>query len=338
MKPVPSFRANPTISPKPLNSTPTSSSKLSSGCSPGHSCVEGQSVTILRLEEIRKSYGQIEALRGVSFEVPKGSVFGILGPNGSGKTTLLGTVLEVLYPGAGSFVWFEQPEVSLAQQRRRIGTLLETPNYYPYLTGAQNLAITASIRGRGEGDIEGALERVGLSDHPTLPFSGFSLGMKQRLALAGALLGGPEVLVLDEPTNGLDPAGIADVRRLIGELQAEGKTIILASHLLDEVEKVCSHVAILKNGLLLDVGSMQQVLKEEVVIELEADDRKRLEKVLADFVPPLDITPEEGGFRVSGSVNAEELNRFCFEHEVTLRSLRTRKRDLESRFLEMTDD
>lgn len=293
---------------------------------------------ILRTEGLSKNYGTVKALQDVSFEVPAGSVFGILGPNGSGKTTLLGTVLEILFPSAGQFRWFDDPGASLASQRRRIGTLLETPNYYPYLTGGQNLAITASIRGCGVADISRILQRVGLGDYPKLAFSKYSLGMKQRLALGGALLGEPEVLVLDEPTNGLDPSGIADVRSLIGDLRSEGKTVILASHLLDQVEKVCTDVAILKKGQLLEVGSMQQVLKAETVFNLEATDREGLKAFLEGYTPKLQVTVHEGGFRVSGAVSAEELNRACFESGITLSLLQAKKRDLESRFLELTDE
>lgn len=295
-------------------------------------------MAVLAIEGLSKSYGQIQALKDISFEVPQGSVFGILGPNGSGKTTLLGLVLEILYPLAGRFVWFETPEAQTAGLRRRIGTLLETPNFYPYLNGADNLAITASIRGYGKEKIPDVLAQVGLADHPKLAFSKYSLGMKQRLALGASLLGGPEVLVLDEPTNGLDPSGIAEVRTLIKELCAGGKTIILASHLLDEVEKVCTHVAILKKGVLLDVGSMEQVLQEEIVIDLQATDAGALKNALESFRPELHLIPQEHGFRVSGQATAEELNRYCFDQGVTLSLLRTSKRNLESRFLELTDE
>ena len=295
-------------------------------------------MTILKTEGLSKSYGKIRALQNVSFEVPSGSVFGILGPNGSGKTTLLGTVLEILYPSAGRFQWFDETDRPLAEQRRRIGTLLETPNYYPYLSGAANLSITASIRGYGEEQVDSVLDRVGLKAAGAQPFSTFSLGMKQRLALGGALLGNPEVLVLDEPTNGLDPAGIADVRGLIGELSQEGKTIILASHLLDEVEKVCTHVAILKKGHLLEYGAMEQVLQEDTVIEVGASDFEALKTALEAFEPSLHLVPEDGGFRVTGEVDAESLNRHCFDKGVALSKLRAKKRDLESRFLEITDE
>jgi ABC-2 type transport system ATP-binding protein len=295
-------------------------------------------MAVLTIEGLSKSYGAIKALQDVSFEVPAGSVFGVLGPNGSGKTTLLGLVLEILYPLAGRFVWFESPEAKTPALRRRIGTLLETPNFYPYLTGSDNLAITASIRGYGKDKISAVLSQVGLADYSKLPFSAYSLGMKQRLALGASLLGEPEVLVLDEPTNGLDPSGIAEVRTLIKELSESGKTVILASHLLDEVEKVCTHVAILKKGVLLDVGSMEHVLKQEVVIDLEASDSKALKKALESYSPELHINPRDAGFRVTGQTTAQELNRYCFESGVTLSMLRTSKRDLESRFLELTDE
>lgn len=295
-------------------------------------------MTVLSVKGLRKSYGKVTALKDVSFDIPAGSVFGILGPNGSGKTTLLGLVLEILSPQAGTFVWFETPETSAAALRRRVGTLLETPNCYPYLTGTENLTITATIRGRGADQIPTILERVGLADHPNLPFAKYSLGMKQRLALGASLLGDPEVLVLDEPTNGLDPSGIADVRDLIRELREEGKTVILASHLLDEVEKVCSHVAILKKGDLIDVGSMEHVLKEDIVIDLEASDISGLEAALKAHSPELHVKPQGAGFQVSGQTSAEELNRYCFEKGITLSLLRTNKRNLESRFLELTDE
>ena len=295
--------------------------------------------SILRTDQLCKSYGSLTALREVSFEVPSGSVFGVLGPNGSGKTTLLGTVMHVLYPSAGRFFWFDSEPVP--QQRQRIGTLLETPNFYPYLTGAQNLEITASIRGRGLEQVDMVLEQVGLQTYATLPFSKYSLGMKQRLAIGSSLLGNPEVLVLDEPTNGLDPAGIADIRRLITELHQQGKTLILASHLLDEVEKVCTHVAILKKGRLLETGSMREVLHDETIIVVGASDLDKLRKALESYPQTLRMTLQESGFRLQcqhTDFTAESVNRHCQEKGVFLSLLHTKKRDLESRFLELTDE
>jgi len=296
-------------------------------------------VSVLKTQQLSKRYGPIEALKAVSLEVPEGSVFGILGPNGSGKTTFLGTVLEILFPSSGTFCWFGEQRTGSADTRRRIGTLLETPNYYPYLTGSQNLAITSSIRGRGEGDISRVLDRVGLLNEATkLPFSSYSLGMKQRLALGGCLLGDPDVLVLDEPTNGLDPSGIADIRSIIGELHRAGKTIILASHLLDQVEKVCTHVAILKKGTLLECGPMDQVLSQDAIIDVDSADRDTLKTALEAFQPALRVKVQESGFRVQGPVQAETINRYCFERGLTLSLLHTTKGSLESRFLEITDE
>jgi ABC-2 type transport system ATP-binding protein len=187
---------------------------------------------VLSLNNISKSYGPIQALKNVSFEVPPGTVFGILGPNGSGKTTLLSIILDVLKANNGNFLWFGH--AGSPEQRKRIGSLLETPNFYHYLSAVDNLKITQSISKRGNlQDIDIALKKVNLFDRRKSRFSTFSLGMKQRLAIAAALLGSPKVLVLDEPTNGLDPVGIAEIRNLIVELKNNGHTIIMASHLLD---------------------------------------------------------------------------------------------------------
>src|SRR5205823_3582126 len=215
-------------------------------------------MSILSLHTITKFYGPVHALDRVSLEVPEGCVFGILGPNGSGKTTMLGIVTDVLKPTSGSFKWFD--EEPTAQHRKKIGTLLETPNFYHYLSGKRNLEIAAEIKGHGMAEIPSVLKRVNLWERKDSKFSTYSLGMKQRLALASCLLGDPPVLVFDEPTNGLDPVGIAETRDLIKRLAGEGKTIILASHLLDEVEKVCTHVAILQRGKLIAAGHVDAVM------------------------------------------------------------------------------
>src|SRR2546430_1248014 len=237
-----------------------------------------EKVPILSLTNITKFYGRIQALNNVSLDVPEGSVFGILGPNGSGKTTMLGIVMDVLKATNGSYKWFD--EEPSPQHRKKIGTLLETPNFYHYLSGERNLRIAAEIKGHGLADIPDVLKRVNLWERKDSKFNTYSLGMKQRLALASCLLGAPPVLVFDEPTNGLDPVGIAETRDLIKRLAKEGKTIILASHLLDEVEKVCSHVAILQKGKLITAGHVDQVLVNEDIVELGAADMQLLESVL----------------------------------------------------------
>ena len=223
--------------------------------------------SVLTLNGITKFYGSIRALNNVSFEVPQGSVFGILGPNGSGKTTLLSIVLDVLKANNGNFLWFGHP--GSPEQRKKIGSLLETPNFYHYLSAVDNLKITNSISGRGNAeDIDEVLKKVKLYERRKSRFKSYSLGMKQRLAIAAALLGSPKVLVLDEPTNGLDPVGIAEIRELIVELKKSGHTIIMASHLLDEVEKVCTHVAILKTGELITTGQVEEILRMKMLWKL----------------------------------------------------------------------
>ncbi|WP_315820884.1 ABC transporter ATP-binding protein [Paraflavitalea speifideaquila] len=201
---------------------------------------------ILSVDNLHKNYGIIQALKGVSFTVPKGAVYGILGPNGSGKTTMLGIIMDILRPTSGSIKLFDEKPTN--QHRSQIGTFLETPNFYHYLNAVQNLEIAARIKGRGREDIDHVLKVVKLDQRKLSKFSTYSLGMKQRLAIASCLLGNPEVMIFDEPTNGLDPEGIAETRELIKKLNREGKTIIMASHLLDEVEKVCTHVAILQKA------------------------------------------------------------------------------------------
>lgn len=295
-------------------------------------------MAVLTLQNISKYYGRIHALNNVSFEVPAGSVFGILGPNGSGKTTLLGIVMDVLKANSGNFLWFEKSADH--DQRKQIGTLLETPNFYHYLSGERNLIITAEIKNRGRDDIAGALEKVKLTQRRHSKFSTYSLGMKQRLALASALLGNPSVLVLDEPTNGLDPVGIAETRELIRNLAREGKTIILASHLLDEVEKVCTHVAILQKGNLVISGPVDEVLVNEDIVELNSSDNQQLLDVLSGFPGSSAVKKYENRIQLvfgNGSANMEQINQFCFEKGIVLNHLQLKKKSLEAKFFELTN-
>ena len=297
---------------------------------------------VLSIRSVTKFYGRIRALDQVSFEVPPGSVFGVLGPNGSGKTTLLGIVMDVLKATGGSYSWFGEP--ASEKQRRRIGTLLETPNFYHYLSGERNLRIAAAIKGRGENDIPRVLEMVKLTERKDSKFSTYSLGMKQRLAIASCMLGDPDVLVFDEPTNGLDPVGIAETRETIRLLAREGKTIVLASHLLDEVEKVCTHVAILQRGQLLMAGDVKVVLTDEDMVELGVAEAQqdRLQEILAGWPGVREMRRQEGllqVFFINGVVpDTGELNRFCFDKGLLLTHLLLRKRSLESKFMELTTD
>jgi ABC-2 type transport system ATP-binding protein len=295
--------------------------------------------TILVLNGITKFYGRIKALDKVSFEVPGGSVFGILGPNGSGKTTLLGIVMDVLKANAGHYSWFGGPPSE--KQRRQIGTLLETPNFYHYLSGERNLKIAAAIRERGEEDIPRVLELVRLTERKHSRFNTYSLGMKQRLAIASCLLGNPDVLVFDEPTNGLDPSGIAEIRQLIRQLANEGKTIILASHLLDEVEKVCTHVAILQKGQLITAGNVKEVLVDEELIEAGAADLQQLRQIMLQFPGLKQVNFQDPHIQLyfEGKIpDLGSINRYCFEKGIVLNHLQLRKKSLESKFIELTNN
>ena len=295
---------------------------------------------VLSLNGISKSYGRIHALKNVSFDVPEGAVFGLLGPNGSGKTTMLSIILDILKADTGSFAWFGLP--GAPETRQRIGSLLETPNFYHYLSAVDNLTITSAISSRGNAeDIDRVLEIIKLSERKKSKFSAYSLGMKQRLAIGAALLGDPQVLVFDEPTNGLDPVGIAEIRELIKVLAKRGKTIIMASHLLDEVEKVCTHVAILKKGHLLTAGEVDIVLANEDIVEVSSNNLDQLLSVLEKF-PGHTHIKQDGKlvqlFLPVGTARLEEINRFCFEKGITLNLLLVKKKSLETKFLELTND
>jgi ABC-type multidrug transport system ATPase subunit len=296
-------------------------------------------MAILTVEDLSKSYGKIQALKKVSFSVPEGSVFGILGPNGSGKTTMLGTIMDILKPTSGTYKLFD--EFPTEMHRRRIGTLLETPNFYHYLSGVKNLEIAAEIKQHGKEDIPRVLEMVDLTRRKDSKFSTYSLGMKQRLAIASCLLGNPKVLVFDEPTNGLDPVGIAEIRELMKNLYSEGKTIIMASHLLDEVEKVCTHVAILRKGELVTSGNVNEILSNEDMVEVGAKNSERLIEVLQKMPNQTRVTKEGGMVKVFypvGTADLEAINNFCFGNDIILNHLLLKKKSLEARFFELTNN
>jgi lantibiotic transport system ATP-binding protein len=299
-------------------------------------------MAILSINNLTKNYGKIRALDNVSIEVPPKTVFGILGPNGSGKTTLLGIIMDVIKSSGGSFTWAGDG-LAPNDLRKKIGTLLETPNFYHYLSAEKNLAIAARIKGRGEGDIEKVLRLVNLYERKDSKFSTYSLGMKQRLAIAAALLGDPEILVFDEPTNGLDPAGIAEIRELIRQLYKGGKTIIMASHILDEVEKVCTHVAIIQKGVLKTVSSVASLMDTantgvNVLIDICATDNATLKNIIQQLEGVESVTEVDNDLHLvcTEKITGEAVNRFCFEKGIVLNKLNVKRKSLETRFLEIT--
>ncbi len=294
---------------------------------------------ILTVENLYKNYGSVQALKNVSFSVPSGSVFGILGPNGSGKTTLLGIIMDVLKATKGTYRLFDAAPT--ADQRKQIGTLLETPNFYHYLSAQKNLEIAAAIKGVSMEDIPRVLEIVNLTQRKDSKFSTYSLGMKQRLALASCLLGDPLVMVFDEPTNGLDPVGIAEIRELIKKLYLQGKTIIMASHLLDEVEKVCTHVAILKKGELITTGNVNEILANEDIVEIGSEDNKKLLLILKSLNNYSNIKEADNLLQLFypvGTANLGEINKHCFNNGVVLNHLHLKKKSLEAKFFELTNN
>jgi len=285
---------------------------------------------------LTKSYGPIKALDQLSLEIEEGNVFGILGPNGSGKTTTLGCILGILHQNSGNYKWFEgkfDPN-----PRLKIGAILETPNFYPYLNAVDNLEIVRRIKGSPKEDFMDLLELVNLAERRKSKFSTYSLGMKQRLAIAATMIGDPEVVIFDEPTNGLDPEGIAEVRDIVKKIASSGKTILMASHILDEVEKVCSHVAIIKKGKLLATGEVGSILSDQIQVELISDNNDRLIDLLDDKYKISDLKKNEGMllFKIDADFSSGELNKLAFENGITISHLVTKKRSLEQEFLEIT--
>jgi ABC-2 type transport system ATP-binding protein len=295
-------------------------------------------MSVLSVKNLSKNYGHIKALKNISFSVPEGTVFGILGPNGSGKTTTLGTITDILKPTSGSYTLFD--ETPTAEQRKKMGTLLETPNFYHYLSGVKNLEIAAEIKQHGKEDIDHVLEIVDLTKRKDSKFSTYSLGMKQRLAIASCLLGNPKLLVFDEPTNGLDPVGISEIRELMKELHRQGKTIIMASHLLDEVEKVCTHVAILKSGELITTGNVNEILSNEDIVEVSSTDNKKLMEILNTMPNKTKVNDDKSTIKIFlpvGTADLSEINNYCFNNGIVLNHLILKKKSLEAKFFELTN-
>jgi ABC-2 type transport system ATP-binding protein len=294
--------------------------------------------SILSTDQLTKSFGKIQAVRQLSFEVKKGQVFGILGPNGSGKTTTLSMLLDLIPPDKGGFSWFGEPPSR--ESRKRIGSVVESPNFFPYLDAVCNLRIVADIKDKGYDDIPEVLRLTGLYERRNSKFRTFSFGMRQRLALASALLGDPEVLILDEPTNGLDPQGIAQIRDIIALVASKGTTILLASHLLDEVQKICTHVLVLNKGKMLFSGEVREVLAVSDAIEISAEDMPSLKNAVMQIEGFSSLTEADGMIHVhfKGPVSAGEINSFMFSKGIVLSRISERKRRLEQHFLELLQE
>ena len=295
--------------------------------------------TILTINNLNKIYNKrIRAVKNVSFEIHKGNVYGILGPNGSGKSTTLGIVLNVVNKSSGDYQWFNGT-LETHDALKKVGAIIERPNFYPYMSAAENLQLVCKIKEIPFSKATEKLALVGLLERKDDKFKTFSLGMKQRLAIASALLNDPEILILDEPTNGLDPQGIRQIRDLIKLIASQGTTILLASHLLDEVEKVCSHVVVLRHGEMLYQGTVDQMLSSEGFFELKSDKITKLKETVLQH-PAVDIVKEEDDkllVFLKANLEAKELNQYLFDKGIVLHHLVKRKNSLEEQFLELTN-
>ncbi|MEN8965231.1 MAG: ATP-binding cassette domain-containing protein [Polaribacter sp.] len=294
--------------------------------------------TILSLKNLDKKYGTVHAVNKLSFDIQKGNVYGILGPNGSGKSTTLGIILNVVNRTSGEFSWFDG-KLSTHEALKKVGAIIERPNFYPYMTAVQNLKLICTIKGISNDKINEKLKTVNLFERRDSKFKTYSLGMKQRLAIASALLNDPEILILDEPTNGLDPQGIHEIRQIIQKIASTGTTILLASHLLDEVEKVCSHVIVIKKGVKLYSGRVDGMTASNGLLELKvANNDAGLLDELEKHPAILKVTKEHETIIASlkDAISAEEINSYLFTKGIVLSHLVKRKPSLEQQFLDLT--
>ena len=295
--------------------------------------------TILRITNLHKKFRKVHAVNNISLEIKKGNVYGILGPNGSGKSTTLGIVLNVVNKTSGAFEWFDG-SLSTHDALKKVGAIIERPNFYPYMTAEENLKLVCKIKNIPFDKVNEKLELVGLLDRKDSKFKTFSLGMKQRLAIASALLNDPEILILDEPTNGLDPQGIRQIRDLIKIIANQGTTILLASHLLDEVEKVCSHVIVLRYGVTLYQGTVDGMLANEGFFELQADNFDELIQAVSQHqsVDKIEVQDGKALVYLKATLEAGELNEYLFNKNIVLTHLLKRKTSLEEQFLKLTNE
>ena len=296
--------------------------------------------TILSIKNLDKKYGRVHAVKNLSFDIEKGNVYGILGPNGSGKSTTLGIILNVVNKTSGEFSWFGGT-ISTHHALRKVGAIIERPNFYPYMTAVQNLELICKIKGVPIENIDEKLKTINLYDRRNSKFKTYSLGMKQRLAIASALLNNPEILILDEPTNGLDPQGIHEIRQIIKEIAKNGTTILLASHLLDEVEKVCSHVVVIRNGVKLYSGRVENMVASNGIIEVKTDgDQELLVNTLKNYYDIATVNVEDDLIvaRLENETTASEINKYLFEKGIIVSHLVMRKPSLEEQFLNLTNN
>ncbi len=295
---------------------------------------------VIETTDLSKRFGSVLAVDRLSLRVERGGVFGLLGSNGSGKTTTIGMLLGLVEPSGGSIHLFgnAQPGVRPADLHR-IGAIVETPSFYPYLSGRDNLRYFQGISGRSvAGEVDRLLDLVELAPSAGRKFSTYSLGMKQRLGVAYALLGDPDLVFLDEPTNGLDPAGVAEVRELVKALGEDGRTVVLSSHMLAEVEQVCQRVAIISRGRLLAQGLVEDLVRSQGVMRLRTNDDHRASSVLTASPFAHDVSLDGTGILVRTDEEPWMLTRLLAEHGVYVAEMTPVQTTLEQYFLEVTGE
>ncbi|RLJ31793.1 ABC-2 type transport system ATP-binding protein [Chryseobacterium sp. 7] len=292
---------------------------------------------ILSVKNLTKKFKRV-VVNNISFDVEKGNVYGLLGPNGSGKSTTFGMLLSTINPTSGDWFWFGKKGTD-PETLKKIGAIIEQPNFYPYLSAETNLKIVAEIKKTPYSRIDEVLKTVNLYERRKDTFKTFSLGMKQRLAIASAMLNNPEVMILDEPTNGLDPEGIIQIREIISDIAKQGITIIIASHLLDEIEKICSHVIVLKEGNSIYCGRVDEMTSNNGYFELKADNNTLLMNALNELQWFTSINQEgdliKAQIRDDASISASAMNQKLAEKGIYLSHLTKKKLSLESQFLEL---
>jgi ABC-2 type transport system ATP-binding protein len=296
---------------------------------------------VIETHSLTKRFGGRAAVDGVDLVVPAGVAFGFLGPNGAGKTTMIRTLLGLTEPTAGEIELLGLPQ---PEQRRealaRVGAVVEEPRFHPHLTGRENLEIAAAARTRdAEGRIDGTLARVGLTNRAGDRVKTYSLGMRQRLGIARALLSDPALLILDEPMNGLDPAGILEMRHLIRSFVDEGRTVFLSSHLLDEVEKTCDEVAIVDRGRVIVQGPVAHIATGgEPTLLLEVDDSAAARRALGEIPYVRSVADDGAELRVilGDGLGPADVNRALVGAGVAVSRLEPARVSLEERFLDIT--
>jgi len=298
-----------------------------------------QESVVIRTIGLSKSFGKLDAVKNLNMELRRGEVFGFLGPNGAGKSTTVGMILGLIAPTAGSIELFGvKQDGHHWTALRRIGAIVEEPAFYPYLSGWDNLRVLAkSIGDIPKNKITEVLERVGLLDRAKDQYGHYSMGMKQRLGIASTLLRDPELIILDEPTNGLDPAGTKEIRDLIPKLAHESRAILLCSHLLHEVEMVCSHVAIIKQGVVIADAPIKELLSQGNRLQIKVNNVEKATEILSSlsWIKSVKIEGDYLAVDVPGDRSAE-VNLALAEKGILVAELVNRTASLESVFLQLT--